>query len=73
MSILMYADDIALVSDSERNMQGILDIVKNWCHKWRMNINVYKTDIVHFQTKTIRIASADRVRYFGLSFRQYYQ
>ena len=52
MSNLMYADDIALVSDSERNMQGILDIVNNWCHKWRLNINVYKTGIVHFQTKS---------------------
>ena len=27
MSILMYADDIALFSGSERNMQGMLDIV----------------------------------------------
>ena len=29
ISILMYADDIALVSDLERNMQGMLDIVIN--------------------------------------------
>ena len=48
----MYAYDIALVSDSERNMQGTLDIVNNWCHKRRLNINVNKTGIVHFRTKS---------------------
>ena len=52
MSILMFADDIALVSDSERNMQSMLDIVNNWCHKWRLNINVNKTGIVHFRIKS---------------------
>ena len=45
ISILMYADDIALVSDSVRNMQGMLD-------KWRLSINVNKTGIVHFRTKS---------------------
>ena len=48
----MYADDIALVSDSEWNMQGMLDIVNIWCHKWRLKINANETGIVHFRTKS---------------------
>ena len=34
--ILLYADDIALLSESEDDMQNMVNIVYEWCRKWRM-------------------------------------
>ena len=31
ISILLYADDIALISESEDSLQRMLDVVNNWC------------------------------------------
>ena len=53
VSILLYADDLALLSDNMGNLQQMMDIVKNWCFKWRMSINTSKTKIVHYRKKSV--------------------
>ena len=35
VSILLYADDIVLLSPNESNLQCMLDHVNEWCYKWR--------------------------------------
>ena len=50
--ILLYADDIALLAPSAENLQSLLDIVFDWCQKFRMSINEEKTNIVHFRRKS---------------------
>ena len=52
VSILLYADDIVLISESEESLQKMLDSVHNWCQKWQLNINCSKTQIVHFRKKS---------------------
>ena len=47
--ILLYADDIALISESEDSPQRMLDVVNNWCQKWQLNINCTKTEIIQFR------------------------
>lgn len=42
LGILLYADDIAILSDSTENLQKILDTVSYWCEKWRLHINMKK-------------------------------
>ena len=42
--ILLYADDIVLVSEHEQNLQRMLS-------QWQMKVNSEKTKIVHFQNK----------------------
>ena len=49
LCILLYADDIALISDSEIKLQGMLDYVNNWSYKWRISLNVQKSAVVHFR------------------------
>ncbi len=49
LSILMYADDIVLMSDSEINLQRMLDTLHEWCKKWRVLINTNKSKCVHFR------------------------
>ena len=39
---LLYADDIALIADSEIDLQNMLTILHNWCKKWRMRVNTSK-------------------------------
>ena len=53
LSCLLYADDIAIVSHNEEELQQMLDIVYNWCDKWRLVLNAEKTKIVHFRKQTV--------------------
>ena len=47
--ILLYADDIVLLAENEKDLQTLLDITQDWCYKWKMNINVEKSKIMHFR------------------------
>ena len=49
LSILMYADDIVLMSDSEEKLQTMLDTVHNWYKRWRVLINSNKSKCMHFR------------------------
>ena len=53
ISVLGYADDLVCVSESEEGVQSMLDILDTWCNKWNMNVNVSKTQIVHFRPMCI--------------------
>ncbi len=50
LSILLFADDIALIADSTQALQAMLDTVTDWCQRWRLSINVEKANVVHFRT-----------------------
>ena len=47
INILLYADDIVLLTDNEHDLQFLLLIVENWCRKWRLEVNLTKTNIMH--------------------------
>ena len=49
---LLYADDIALIAESETDLQNMLTILHNWCKKWRMRVNINKSKIVHYRIKS---------------------
>ena len=49
--LLLYADDIVLLAESEKDLQKLLDELFTWCHKWRMQVNNDKTKIIHFRPK----------------------
>ena len=72
-----------LISDSEQNLQIMLDFVNNWCNKWQMKINNEKSKIVHFRRKTLPKTSfefkvgcttlevTDSYRYSGVIFNEF--
>ena len=78
ISILMYADDVVLISDSEEGLQNMLDTVHDWSKDWRLSINYDKTNIVHFHKASEarteyefhigdnNIALSETYRYLGL-------
>ncbi len=47
LSILMYADDVVIISDSHENAQKQLDIMTRWCNTWGMIPNIKKSQVVH--------------------------
>ena len=49
VNILLYADDIVILAESEQNLQTMMDHIHEWCRKWRMSINAMKTNVVHFR------------------------
>ena len=51
LSVLLYADDIVCMAESEEQLQSILFIVENWCRKWRLEVNMSKTNILHVRQK----------------------
>ena len=53
--IMLYADDIVLLSDNEKGLQNMLDVLSLWCKANEMCVNNQKSNVVHF-----RLPSVDR-------------
>ena len=51
ISVLLYADDIAILSETEAGMQTMLNKLDDWCRKWRITVNETKTKVLHFKQK----------------------
>ena len=53
MPILLYADDIVLIAESETDLQSLLDVLDEWCKTWHLDINQEKSQVVHFRPKCV--------------------
>ena len=49
VSVLLYADDLVLLAESETDLQILIDLLQEWCIDKKMNLNLDKTKIVHFR------------------------
>ena len=49
INILLYADDILLLAENEQDLQSLIFIVECWCKKWRLEVNLTKTNIMHIR------------------------
>ena len=45
---------MVLLSESEADMQILLNTVDLWCKRWRVKISKSKTNVVHFRKKRVR-------------------
>ena len=52
VSILLYADDIVLVAPDSDRLQRMLNVVTEWCDRWKLSVNPAKTKIVHFRSQS---------------------
>ena len=39
LSILLYADEIAVIVENEKDLQAILNYVDQFCNKWKLVVN----------------------------------
>ena len=51
VSILLYADDIVLIGETESELQAMLDELVVWCKTWCMKVNIENTQTVHLRSK----------------------
>ena len=79
VSILLYADDIAILAENEENLQTMLNKLNEWCKKWQLMINNEKSQVVHFRKKRkvrttfsfsigpMNIKTVERYKYLGVT------
>ena len=48
----MFADDIAIMAETEEALQCMLNTLHTWCESWQLHINTKRTKIVHFRLKS---------------------
>ena len=48
VSSLLFADDLAMFSLTQKGLQNKLDILQNYCSQWDLNLNLKKTKIMIF-------------------------
>ena len=48
MFIILYADDTVIFSEDSINLQNALNDLENYCHTWKLVVNVAKTKTVIF-------------------------
>ena len=53
ISIFLYADDIVLISENANGLQSMLNVLNDWCCKWRITVNENKTKVLHFRNRNI--------------------
>ncbi len=53
LSILLYADDIVLLSDTEEGLQTMLNTVYTWSMRSMIKFNDNKSKIVHYRKPSI--------------------
>ena len=46
IAALMYADDVVLMADSASDLQIMVDVVFEFCNKWRIEVNTKKSQIM---------------------------
>ena len=77
IAILLYADDIVLITDSAVNLKIGLRIATDWGKKWRCSFNQKKSNVIVFGQRRIqvndwtlggkRIKQVDTYKYLGLN------
>ena len=57
--ILLYADDLVLMAETEPELQLMLDTLSIWCRNNKIRVNQEKSKIIHFRTPSIPKSSFD--------------
>ena len=47
--VLLYADDIVIFANTQKQLQNSLDLLLEYCNKWKLTINVSKTKVMVFR------------------------
>ena len=83
ISILLYANDVVLLADSEAKLQEMLDHLHEWSTKWKISINKQKSKVIHlckrnieqsnhvFKVGPLIINYTDKYKYLGTYFSEF--
>ena len=51
---LLFADDTCLVASDESGLKKSLDVLREWCKEWGVQINVAKSGVMHIRNKKVK-------------------
>ena len=51
VSILVCADDVVILTENEKDLQKMLDVISEWGRKWRIKFNNQKSNVVHYRKR----------------------
>ena len=51
--LLMYADDIVILAETERDLQILLNALNGWCCTNDMVVNGSKSNVIHFRNPSV--------------------
>ncbi len=79
---MFVVDDIAIISSSEQNLENMLNILHNWCNKWRMkliliNKKLYISEMLMLKNQTVfkygecELEIVDKYKYLGIAFNEH--
>ena len=78
LHILLYADDTIIFSNDKENFQKALDNFHEYCNIWKLKVNLTKTNVIVFNSRTNRnmsftlvgqtITLSDMYKYLGVIF-----
>jgi exonuclease III len=54
---LLYADDVVLMADSPEALQGLIDVVDDFCRNWKMSMNMEKSKVMVVRAKKVKVAA----------------
>ena len=49
LSLFLYADDITLIANDKENLQLSLNILENYCKRWKLKVNTQKIKVMVFR------------------------
>ena len=77
INVLMYADDVILLSESVTGLHNSLNDLLQYCHEWKLDVNLKKTIVAFHQRKRLNskfyfgkdvIELVDNYQYLGIIF-----
>ncbi len=84
VALLLYVDDLAILAESEQDLQDMLNVPHEWTQEFDMSVNIEKTKVVHFRRGPsipcteavftlgdVVVQMVDRYHYLGLVLTQF--
>ncbi len=49
VALLLYADDLAILVESEQDLHDMLNVLHEWTKEFDMSVNIDETKVLHFR------------------------
>ena len=54
VTALLYADDVVLIAEDEKQVKKGLKALEKWCREWGVEVNVEKSGVMHMRRRGVK-------------------